>query len=397
MVIAHSDETGLDAVSGVPSIRVGGLARNACAELLRRHGLTVVPHMLTELVELTGGNPLGLVEIATNLGPDQLRLSGLSEVVRPGERLERAWGQRLDALPEATRVALVIIATSHSTSIDAVEPALAAHGLALSALAPAESAGLIDVSCDGAEFRYPLLRSVIRTRTPMTTQIETYRLLAKAAPDEHRPWYLAAASTGPDEALASQFAGIAERAERRGAYDVAATAWQRAADLTPGADQRASRFLRAAAAAHLGGSTRAAATNCEAALRVARDPRLRADVELLRGRVHTWSGQAERACSILGAAASCASAIDPARAGALLAEATLPAIMTGKLARAVRDSQAATTLAPGSLACRGSARTSPNTIKSCHWPGCAEYGQGTTTTPTGCSTRLSTWLATPAR
>ncbi|MGH3901553.1 MAG: AAA family ATPase [Pseudonocardiaceae bacterium] len=351
MVIAHRDETGLDAVSDVPSIGIGGLARDACAELLRRRGLEVDPHLLTELVELTAGNPLGLVEITNTFGPDQLCLGGLSEMARPGEHLERAWGQRLDALPEPTRAALVVVATSHSTSIDAVEPALAAHGLALSALAPAESAGLIHVTCDGAEFRHPLLRSVIRARTPMTMRIETYRLLAAVAPDDHRPWYLAAASTGPDEAIAHQLAGIAARAEGRGAYDVAAAAWARAADLTPCVDERAARFLQAAATAHLGGSTRVAAANCEAALRLVRDPRLRADVELLRGRVHTWSGQAERAYMILNAAASRAGPVDPTRAGALLAEATLPAVMTGKVARAVRDAQTATTLAPGSPAC----------------------------------------------
>jgi DNA-binding CsgD family transcriptional regulator len=322
---------------GLPSAELAGLAISDCAELLRRQDLPAAPRTVTELAAWSGGNPLALLEAAASLTPSQLRgEEPMPRLPAVGSDLEQAWLTRIGKFPRATRDALAIVAASHSPSITALEPALDAADLSLATLTAAEEAGLISEIEDGYEFRHPVLRSVIMRRTPLAVRRRTFRILADVSSGSLRAWYLAAAAAGPDENVARSLVAAAQDGRRRGAYSAAARTWRRAADVTPDRGLRADRLLQAASDAFLGGSSADATMWCEEALSAASDPLLRADIELLRGRVRTWLGHPGTAHPQLVDAANAVRAVDPQRACALFAEATLPAAMDNQVTAALK-------------------------------------------------------------
>ncbi|MFB9315941.1 helix-turn-helix domain-containing protein [Cryptosporangium minutisporangium] len=95
-------------------------------------------------------------------------------------------------------------------------------------------------------------------------------------------------------------------------------------------------MLEGSADAFLGGACGDAATWCEVAQNVASDPRLRADLALLYGRVLTWMGHVSRAYRLLAGAAEQIAAIDAGRAYLLSSEAALPAAMYMDMAGGIR-------------------------------------------------------------
>jgi DNA-binding NarL/FixJ family response regulator len=331
--------------SDLPCVDVAGLSPDACRQLLRQRGHDVAAPVLDELVELTAGNPLALLETASSLRPSQLR--GTEPVGLPplGRNLEHAWSCRLQDLPDTTRTALAVMAASRSSSITVLASALAAEGHTLAALGPAEQAGLVSVTGDCYQFRHPILRAVVMQRTPLTHRYLAFQALAEVSSGALRTWYRAAAATEPDEEVAQELVQAAREADGRGAFGAAALAWRRAADLTPHAPTRAGRLLAAANDAFLDGSARDAGTWCEEALGLAPDPSLRADLELLRGRARTWAGEPFPAYQGLIRAARAVEATDPERACVLLGEATLPILMDGRVDLALRHAEESVALA----------------------------------------------------
>lgn len=140
---------------------------------------------------------------------------------------------------------------------------------------------------------------------------------------------LAAAVTGPDAAAAEALAAAAADARQRGGYGASARTWRRAAELTADHRMRATRLLRAAADAYLAGDPGMAAAWCEEALAQCHSPVLVAEAELILGRARTWAGDPLPAFDGLVRAAAVIRPASPAWAAALLAEATVPAAMTG--------------------------------------------------------------------
>ena len=130
-------------------------------------------------------------------------------------------------------------------------------GLTLDSLGPAEQRGLVSVT-DEVVLRHPLLRSVVRSRTPLATRVSCYRALASAASGYFRTWYLAAAATGPDGALAAALDAVANEARERHGMAASASTLLRAAELTEDPDLRAERLLRAAADSQLAGDSSSA-------------------------------------------------------------------------------------------------------------------------------------------
>ena len=176
---------------------------------------------------------------------------------------------------------------------------------------------------------HPLLRSVVLDRTPLADRVGVYQALAQASEGSLRAWYLAAAATGPDEAVAGALVEAAEDARRRGGYGASARAWRRAADLSVASLSRVARLIRAAADAFVAGDSHSAVTWCEEALRDCRDPLLAADIKLTLGHARTWMGEPDRGYDDLVEAAAAVRPLDPVRAAGLLAEATAPAAIAG--------------------------------------------------------------------
>ena len=274
MLLAVRDEPGAQPPErDLPVLRIGGLSVAECAELARGLGADISGPALRSLVELTGGNPLAVLEnlagAADGMGafePGRLTL---------GAALEDAWGRVFEELPEDTRHALFVVATDGVSGGRHVEAALGTLRLSLWSLAAAERRGLVRTADGEIQLRHPLMRPVVVGRTPLWARAAACRALAAAAGGHLRAWYLAAAATGPDDAAAEALAAAAVDARQRSGYGASARTWRRAAELTADHGMRARRLLRAATDAHLAGDSAAAVAWCEEALAQCHDPGLR--------------------------------------------------------------------------------------------------------------------------
>jgi DNA-binding CsgD family transcriptional regulator len=329
MVFAVREEPGAQFPERSPPVlRIGGLSVAECAELAREVGADISGSALRSLVQLTGGNPLAVLE---NLTRSTNEMGGFeSGRLILGAALENAWGRVFEELPEDTRQALFVVATDVVSGGRHIEAALGTLRLSLGSLAPAEYRGLVRTVDGRIQLRHPLMRPVVVGRTPLWLRTVVCRALAAAAEGHLRTWYLAAAATGPDETVAEALAAAAADARQRSGYGASARTWRRAAELTADRDMRASRLLRAATDAYLAGDS-AAVTWCQEALAYCPGPVFAAEAELILGRARTWAGDPLPAFDGLVRAAAAIRPVNPGAAAALLAEATAPAAMTGRV------------------------------------------------------------------
>jgi DNA-binding CsgD family transcriptional regulator/tetratricopeptide (TPR) repeat protein len=330
MILAVREEPGTQHPErSLPALRIGGLSVNECAELAQRLNAKVSTSALRSLVELTGGNPLAVLEnlagAAGGIGtfePGRLTL---------GVRLEHAWGRVFEELPEDTQLSLFVVAADGVSGGRYVEAALDALRLSLESLAPAERRGLVRTVDGEIRLRHPLMRPVVVGRTPLWARVAACRALAGAAGGHLRAWHLAAAATGPDDTAAEALVAAAVDARQRNGYGASARIWRQAAVLTADRGMSARRLLSAATDAHLAGDSGAAVAWCEEALTQCHDPAFVAEAELVLGRARTWGGDPLPAFDGLVRAAVMIRPINPVSAVALLAEATLPAAMAGRV------------------------------------------------------------------
>ena len=341
----------------LPELELEGLDRKDAGTLLGQatRGRTVAPHVQEQLLALAEGNPLALLEVPAALSDDELAgTEPLTEPLPVGRGLERMFGRKVDALPEGQRRCLLVAAANDQSDPATVTSALRRLGLKLEDLEAAETAGLIELDGLRVRFRHPLLRAVIYHGAAPARRRAAHRTLAAvllaAGLAERAAWHLAAAAVAPDEAVAALLEQAAATAQRRGGQIVAARALERAASLTPtpdstqdgstpggpAADNRARRLLAAAGAAYAGGRLTWARTMLEAAVADCGDPRLRADIQHMRGNVEMWRGPAPFASRLLTDEAEAVEGTDPARAAMMLADAAMARIMTGGIEQAVR-------------------------------------------------------------
>jgi DNA-binding CsgD family transcriptional regulator len=105
------------------------------------------------------------------------------------------------------------------------------------------------VELDGTHlfFRHPLMRSAVVHRSSVGQRELVHAAFAKVARDpDRRVWHRAAATTGPDEALAAELEATARRARCRGGVEAAVAALERAAAVSEDPQRRGERLLRAA-------------------------------------------------------------------------------------------------------------------------------------------------------
>ena len=332
MILAVRDEPGAPPPElGLQVLRLGGLSVTECADLARRLGAGISPPALRSLVELTGGNPLAVLENLPAAAAGPGGIGGFESArLTLGRVLEHTWGRLFAELPEDTQRALFVVATDGASGGCHVEAALGRLQLSLASLAPAECRGLVRTAGGEIQLRHPLLRPVVVGRTPLGVRVAACRALAGVTGGHQQAWYLAAAATGPDEAAARALADAAGQARQHGGYGASARTWRRAAELTADHALRARRLLRAAADAHLAGDPGTAAAWCEEALTQCQDPVFAAEAQATLGRARTWASDPLPAFDSLVRAAAAIRPVSRARAAALLAEATVPAAMAGR-------------------------------------------------------------------
>jgi len=228
-------------------LSVGPLAPTLLFQILKhRLGLELSPPQLTQLCEMTGGNPFFALEIGRELSLT-LPAPGRSLPV-PGS-LREIVGAGLARLPPASREVLLLVAALSRPTVGALVAAHGERAEVLHGLEQAARAGVVEFDSERVRFAHPLLASVCyEDATPWRRREAHARLAAVADDEEERARHLALAAEGPDAAVAAALDAAAPYALGRGAPAAAAELSEIAAALTPPGDPSARRRRRLAAA-----------------------------------------------------------------------------------------------------------------------------------------------------
>lgn len=324
------------AMAGLPELVVGGLPHDHARELLA----TVVAGPLDlgvrdRMVAETGGNPLALLELSSELTPDQL--SGESRLPEPlplGAHLAESFLGQVRGLPPETHALLLLAAAEPQPDSRLLWRAAELLGIPVDAAGPAEQEGLVRVS-DQVVFRHPLIRSAIYLAATAAERRRAHLALAEATEanlePERRAWHRAAASLGPDEEIALELERSADRTLERVDDSSAASLLEQAARLTPDPRRRTTRILKAAQAALDAGAAGKAMGLLATVGREPSDALQRARTQRLRGAISFALGQGDDGAVLLLQAARALVALDVRLARDAHLEALEAAIYAGRL------------------------------------------------------------------
>ncbi|GAA4706158.1 ATP-binding protein [Phytohabitans rumicis] len=348
---------------GLSELVVGGLADEDARALLD----SVVPGRLDErvrdrIVAETRGNPLALLELPRGLTAAEIAGGFMRPDARPlWSRIERSFALRVGSLPSPTRKLLLTAAAEPVGDVTLLFRAAKLLDLAMSAVVPAEAAGLIELGVR-VRFRHPLVRSAVyRAATPADRR-DVHRALAEATdpavdPDR-RAWHRAHGAAGADERIAAELLSSADRAQRRGGVAAAAELLRHATELTPDPATRAIRALAAAQAEMQAGAFKTALKLLRGAEEGLADELHLARVSLLRAQLAFASGHDMSAPRLLLEAARRLEPLDGALARTTYRDAMAAAMLAGgfaddagflEMVRAVRAAPRPTRDRPGDL------------------------------------------------
>jgi len=259
-----------------------------------------------QVLAQAAGNPLALIE--------------LSKVIAANSGAARRWAAG------TARAALLLAAVADSPDLTAAVP-----GLSASALAPAEAADLIRLDTPVPQFTHPLVRSAVYHAAPFAERAAAHLKVADALRDQpdRYAWHLAAAALEPDAHVACLLEDSAAQAQRRGGTAAAARAMERAAELSPGEQDKARRLLAAADLAWDAGQADWVRQLAGKVLTLTSDPDLRIAARLNIGWSLLWSNRYADAFETLISVAAQASPRLPALAWDATALAAAVAYQTG--------------------------------------------------------------------
>ncbi|MGW1344319.1 helix-turn-helix transcriptional regulator [Kribbella sp. NPDC002412] len=322
---------------GFPELVVGGLADDDAGALLD----SVVPgrldeHIRDRIVFETRGNPLALLELPRGLTAAELAGGFERPDARPlASQIEQNFAQRVQLLPPQTQRLLLTAAAEPVGDVPLLLRALRSLSIPVSASGPAEVAGLIELGAR-VRFRHPLVRSATYRAAVSADRRAVHQALADAIdptidPDR-RAWHRAQAADQPDEAVAAELIASADRAQHRGGVAATAAFLQRATELTPDPDTRASRALAAAQATLRAGAFEAALKLLVTADEWSPGELHQARVNLLRAQISFASGHGATAAQLLLEAARRLEPLDLQLARDTYLEAMMAAMFAGVLA-----------------------------------------------------------------
>src|SRR5690606_34828445 len=292
LVFALRDPTDRDvrAFDGLPELRLNGLGpTDAQALLAAAVGTPLDERVRDRIVAEARGNPLALLELPQSALPAQLAGGfELPDVLSVPRRVEDSFRQRSGSLPADTQLLLLVAAADPTGDVALLWRAAAHLGIAREMVAPAETAGLVEIDTR-VRFRHPLVRSAVYAAAALPEQRRAHRVLAAVTDPEldpdRRAWHRAQAVLGTDEEAAAELEHTAGRARRRGGLAAAAAFMEQAAMLTPEPTRRAIRALEAAHAKHDAGAPESAMALLAIAEAGPLDALQRARLELLRAQI----------------------------------------------------------------------------------------------------------------
>ena len=303
LLFAVREAAGERLFPGLPALTVEGLTDEDARALLT----AAVPghvdqRVCDRIVAETGGNPLGLLELARGMSEAELAggFAGPPTASLPS-RLEHHYLQRVQALPEPTQRLMLLAAADPTGDATLLWRAAPTLGLGRDAAAAADADQLLQIGSH-VRFRHPLVRSAAYTAGSPEDRRAAHLTLAEATDaqtdPERRVWHLAAAATGPDEEVAVALEQAAVRTQARAGLAAAAAFLQRSVALTAEPARRAERALAAALANLHAGAFETALGLLAQAEADAVDDLQRARAEQLRGQVE-WASVAGRDAPVL--------------------------------------------------------------------------------------------------
>jgi DNA-binding CsgD family transcriptional regulator len=337
LMAARVPGTDWRAPAGAPLLELAGLAESDAMRLLHRlTGGVVDPSVAADITARTGGNPLALREIARLLDADQLTgRSSLPDPLPTGAQLEKRFGLEAQGLPPATRLFLLAAAADPMGSAATLWRAGRLLGFDQLDAAPAQDAGMVTV--DGrVQFRHPLIRSAIYYNAATAERRRVHGALAEASDPESegrlRAWHRAVGAESPDEAIAAELEHVGDHAAMHGGTSEAGQFYRLAQASTPDLETRTRRALKAADALTESGALGPAQAMLDVATRHSGDPRHRARIAWVQGRIAFLSGRPVEATSNLLAAAREMGVVDARAARDILVEAMVQAWTTDSFA-----------------------------------------------------------------
>lgn len=326
------------------TLPLGDLPRSAAIALARR--AVASGAVAEQLVDALGGNPLALREAPEQLSAAQREgAQPLPEAIPTGRRILRAYESRLEALDDAARWALVVLAASARPQPGPVLAALG-EGADAEIFAAAEQLGLVLTAPGEVRFAHPLVqRAVLELAGPARVRA-AHAALAQATELPERALHAGAAALAPDEAVAAALEQLGYDALLRGAAASGIGLFARSAALSPQPATGRARTRMAAAVATMAGRPEQAASLLDPLLPQVADAAERADLQLLRGMAMQLTGRPTDAAVMLQREADAIEASDPARASALLTQAGVALAAEGPLARLASVAERAERLAP---------------------------------------------------
>ena len=301
---------------GVPELGLTGLGPDDARTLL---GDVPVEEVLRRLITETGGNPLALLELPTELTTAQLMgQSPLPDQLQLTARVEQVFLDRSRRLSADVQALLLLAAADDTGEVAVLTRAGKSLGLDEHALQAAVGSGLLVEEGPVVAVRHPLVRSAIYQAATGEDRRRAHRALAESlsvsGDPDRRTWHRANAADGPDDDLAAALQDVGSRAQHRGGPAAALAAFERAADLATDPGRRARLMLAGASSAWASGQATRSQTLLAAARASATDPALLWDIARLRGHVEVNIGSAVEAHRIFVEAAAAAHDVDPVRA-----------------------------------------------------------------------------------
>ena len=305
---------------GLPEMVLTGLGPEAARTLLtERLGEAPAATVAERLIVETRGNPLALLELPNALSPQQLEGSvALPAQLHLTSHVERAFLDRSLRLPAPVRSMLLLASADDTGNAVALRRASSALGLGEETLDDALASGLLVLDGDRVSVRHPLVRSAIYQAATGVERRRVHRALADALAATGDPdralWHRALGSEEPDPELVTALEHAGVRAQRRGGYDAALAAFERAAALSTDPAQRAGLAFAAARSAWACGQADRSRALLAAAGDGATDPVLRCDITRLAGHIEVNLGSAKDAHRLFVEAAHDLHRLDPERA-----------------------------------------------------------------------------------
>ncbi len=328
LMAAREEELSPSAAEGLTVLPVAGLdAGSASALLTEAAGPGLAPHVGDRLVAETSGNPLALIELPALLTDQQLAgRVPLPDPLPVGAGTGRAFAAQVKGLARPVRTLLLLAAADDSADPKVLVRSADRLGLDLQTLEVAEEANLLRVQSGTVAFRHPLVRSAVYQSATVAERRTAHRTLAAVLDGEgshdRRAWHLAAAALGPDERVAAELERSAGRAEQRAGYAAAATALERAAELSPDEKERSRRLVAAADAAWLAGQVDRTRALLDSSAPLAAASVVRARHAYVRGRLEVTAGAEEVGYRLLVEGAEAIASEHPDMAASMLLEAT---------------------------------------------------------------------------